>query len=74
MGMVLIGVTCNGTVSPYQCQVAIPAFTYKIHSLTLTAKDSTNESPKSESTSFTFAKKNSDIPQSLKAPKNLVIR
>ena len=73
IGMVLVRVNCIGTVSPYQCQVAIPAFTYNTHTLSLTANSSVGESPKSPIVTFTFALN----PDSLKTPiepKNLVIK
>jgi hypothetical protein len=73
VGMVLVRVNCIGTVSPYQCQVAIPAFTYNTHTLSLTANSSLGESPKSPIVTFTFAL-NSDSPKPPIGPKNLIIK
>jgi hypothetical protein len=47
-------VICNGTVSPYQCVVNIPAFTAGNHSVTVTASSAGGESAKSAPLAFTF--------------------
>lgn len=73
IGMVMVRVSCIGTISPYQCQVAIPAFTYNTHTLSLTANSSVGESPKSSSVTFTFALNPNSIKTPI-APKNLVIK
>ena len=54
VGTTLISVTCVGTVSPYQCEVAFPAFTPGAHTLTLTANNLAGESAKSSPLSFAF--------------------
>jgi len=54
VGTTLISVTCVGTVSPYQCEVAFPAFTPGAHTLTLTANNLAGESVKSAPLSFAF--------------------
>lgn len=46
-GTALVSVTCAGTVSPYQCEVAFPAFTPGSHTLTITASNLAGESVKS---------------------------
>lgn len=54
-GVALAGVTCTGTASPFQCEVAFPAFTPGQHTLVLTASNLGGESPKSSPPlSFTF--------------------
>lgn len=47
-------VTCTGTVSPFQCEVLIPAFTPGAHSVTITAGNVAGESAKSSPFNFTF--------------------
>lgn len=54
IGVVLNNVTCTGTVSPFQCQVAFPAFTPGEHNLTLTAENLAGVSPPSNVLSFKF--------------------
>jgi hypothetical protein len=46
-GVVLPNVTCIGTASPFQCQVAFPAFTPGVHTLAITASNIAGESVKS---------------------------
>lgn len=53
-GVAFAGVTCSGTVSPFQCEVLIPAFTPGTHTTTLTAGNVAGESAKSAPFSFTF--------------------
>lgn len=66
-GVAFVTVSCVGTVSPYQCEVAFPAFTPGTHSITLTAGNLAGESIKSLPLGFTFVV----IPT---APKNLKIK
>jgi len=52
-----IGMTCVGTVSPYQCSATIPAMTQGTHSAAFTAADPaapTLESAKSNVVTFTL--------------------
>jgi hypothetical protein len=53
-GIALTGVTCSGTASPFQCQVAIPAFTPGNHTVTFTATNIAGESAKSTPLNFVF--------------------
>lgn len=53
-GIVLVGVTCTGTVTPYQCEAPFPAFTPGNHTLTLTTSNLAGESAKSLPLSFAF--------------------
>ena len=53
-GTTLATVTCAGTTSPYQCEVAFPAFTPGNHTLTLTASNIAGESVKSAPLNFVF--------------------
>lgn len=52
--VVLTGVTCTGTTSPFACKVAFPAFTPGPHALTLTATNEAGESLKSTPFAFRF--------------------
>lgn len=45
-GTAFAGVTCAGTVSPFQCEVLIPAFTPGNHNVTVSASNVAGESPK----------------------------
>lgn len=51
---VLAAVTCTGTVSPFNCEAPIPAFTPGNHTATLTAKNVAGESLKSDPLGFNF--------------------
>lgn len=51
---VMAGVTCAGTVSPYQCEAPFPPMSPGNHSLTLTASNIAGESGKSVPFVFTF--------------------
>jgi hypothetical protein len=54
-GIVLVKVTCTGNFSPFQCEVAFPAFTPGPHTLTLTASSGSAESAQSAPPlAFTF--------------------
>ncbi len=53
-GVVLPGVTCAGTVSPFQCKAPFPAFTPGPHTITITAANAAGESLPSPVLSFTF--------------------
>ena len=53
-GVTFTGVTCTGTVSPFQCEVNIPAFTPGSHSVTFTATNAAGESAKSSPFAFAF--------------------
>lgn len=53
-GVVLTGVTCTGTTSPFACKVAFPAFTPGAHALALTATNEAGESLKSTPFAFRF--------------------
>ena len=53
-GTTLVSVTCVGTISPYQCDVAFPAFTPGSHTLTLTTGNIAGESVKSLPLNFAF--------------------
>jgi hypothetical protein len=53
-GIILTGVSCIGTVSPYQCEAPFPAFTPGSHILTLTTSNLAGESIKSAPLSFAF--------------------
>jgi hypothetical protein len=53
-GTTLISITCVGATSPYQCEVAFPAFTPGNHTVTLTASNLAGESVKSAPLNFTF--------------------
>src|SRR5215510_7867242 len=46
-GTVLTGVTCTGTISPFQCEVAFPSFTPGNHTLKLTAANIAGETAQS---------------------------
>ena len=50
----LTAVTCTGTVSPFVCQVAFPAFTPGSHTLTLSASNVAGESAHSAPFAFVF--------------------
>jgi hypothetical protein len=67
VGIALTNVTCIGTVSPFQCEVAFPAFAPGSHTLTLTASNLAGESPKSTPLNFTFI-------VTPNAPQNLIIK
>ena len=49
---VVISMVCTGTVSPFVCSAAFPAFTPGSHSLTLTAANIAGESAKSTALTF----------------------
>lgn len=66
-GAALVGVTCTGTASPFQCSVPLPAFTPGAHSLTLKASNPAGVSAASSAITFTFVV----APQ---APANLAIK
>jgi len=51
---VILTVICTGTVSPFTCSAAFPAFTPGTHTLTLTAANLAGESAKSAPFTFTF--------------------
>ena len=54
-GITLTPTTCTGTVSPFQCQAAFPAFTPGAqHTIALTATNQAGESLKSTALPFTF--------------------
>jgi hypothetical protein len=53
-GISLTGVTCTGTVTPYQCEAPFPAFTPGPHTLTLTTSNLAGESVKSLPLNFAF--------------------
>lgn len=53
-GIAFTGVTCNGTTSPFQCEVLIPAYTPGSHSVTIEATNQAGPSPKSLPLTFTF--------------------
>jgi hypothetical protein len=53
-GTALVSVTCIGATSPYQCDVAFPAFTPGPHTLTLTTSNIAGESVKSLPLNFAF--------------------
>jgi hypothetical protein len=65
VGTTLNLVTCIGTISPYQCEVAFPAFTPGAHTLTITAGNIAGESAKSSPLNFAFVVTPS-IPTNLK--------
>lgn len=46
-GTVVSSVTCNGTTSPYACQIPFPIFSPGNHTIQLTAENITGESAKS---------------------------
>lgn len=50
----LVGVTCTGTVTPFQCQVAFPVTTNGNHSLQLSSSNAAGESLKSNPFAFVF--------------------
>lgn len=54
IAVALSNVICTGTVSPFVCSVAYPAFTPGGHTIQLTATNSAGESPKSPVFAFTF--------------------
>jgi hypothetical protein len=54
VGVTLTPVACTGTASPFQCEVAFPAFTPGAHTLALTASNTAGESVKSAPLAFTF--------------------
>lgn len=54
VGMALTGVVCTGTMSPFQCAVAFPAFTPGNHSVVLSATNVAGESMKSSPFAFVF--------------------
>jgi hypothetical protein len=54
VGVAFTAVTCTGTVSPFACEVLIPAFTPGAHTLLLSASNVAGESPKSSPFAFTF--------------------
>ena len=66
-GVALTPVTCSGTVSPFQCEAAFPAFTPGSHTMAITASNTAGESVKSAPLSFMFVV----IPS---APINLTIK
>jgi hypothetical protein len=51
-GVVLAGVVCSGTASPFACQGTLPTFTVGSHSLVLTAGAGTMESAASSVLNF----------------------
>ncbi len=53
-GVAFATVTCTGTVSPFQCEVPIPAFTPGSHTTAFTATNVAGESAKSAVFTFTF--------------------
>lgn len=53
-GIVLSGVTCTGTASPFVCSAPFPAFTPGNHRITLAAANLAGESDKSLPLDFTF--------------------
>ena len=54
VGTALVAVTCIGATSPYQCEVAFPAFTPGNHTITLTTSNIAGESVKSLPLNFAF--------------------
>lgn len=54
VGTALTGVTCTGSVSPFQCQVPFPAFTPGNHTIQITATNVAGESDKSSPLDFVF--------------------
>lgn len=53
-GIVLSGVTCTGTASPFVCSAPFPAFTPGNHRITLAAQNLAGESAQSLPLDFTF--------------------
>lgn len=53
-GVAFASVVCTGAVSPFACEVLIPAFTPGAHSVLLSASNVAGESPKSSPFAFTF--------------------
>ena len=56
-GTVLNSVTCTGTVTPFQCEVAFPLFTQGNHTLKLSAANAAGEGVPSAPFAFTFVGK-----------------
>ena len=54
VAFVAAAVVCAGTVSPFQCETLIPAFTPGQHTLKLSATNISGESPLSTTFTFTF--------------------
>jgi hypothetical protein len=53
-GSVFLTVTCTGTAAPFDCKGKPPAFAPGSHSLTITAANSSGESPQSTPFGFVY--------------------